>query len=123
MTLGRTDIHCAVLTSGAFDLMERDRRRAMARGKPPPSMSALKRKAYYDPLYHIDGIRPDTERRIYVLGHPLDTVTPFDLQKKFADAVTAAGHHAELRETSAKAPNYHNLLGSAGLKTAKRCAR
>jgi len=123
LTLGRTDIHCAVLTSGAFDLMERDRRRAVAQGKEPPSDDRLKRRAYFDPLYRTEGMKADSERRIYVLGNPRDKVTPYDLQKKFADAVAQAGHHVELREVAAKAPNHHDLLDRTGLNTAKECAR
>jgi len=122
LALGRTDIRCAVLTSGAFDLKERDRRRALARGNPPPSASTLKRRAYFDPLYKVEGIQPDSGRQIYILGNPLDKVTPFDLQKKFADAIASAGHHVEVREVAAKAPNHHDLLGRAGLNTAKECA-
>lgn len=121
LTFGRTDIACAVLTSGAFDLRERDRRRAVARGRPPPSEASLNRRAYFDPLYAVDGIQADPARRIYVLGNPRDTVTPYDLQKRFADAVAQAGHHVELREVAAVAPHYHDLRGRAGQNTVRAC--
>ena len=124
LTLGRTDIRCAVMTSGAYDLLERARRRVEAAG----TRSSLNRdttglKMPFDPLYKIDGIVRDEHRLIFVLGNPLDKITPFDLQKKFADAVAAAGHHVQLREEPAKEPSFHNLLGGVGLKTAAECAK
>lgn len=122
LTLGRTDIECAVLTSGAFDLVERLRRRASARGRPAPADATLRRRAYVDPLHHVGGIAPDPQRRIYVIGNPRDSVTPFDLQRKFAQAIAEAGHHVELIEAPAHPPGYHNLKGGIGFRMATACA-
>lgn len=124
LTLGRTDIRCAVLTSGAFDLLERSRRRSLAAG----NRSSFKRDTTglaspYDPLYEVGNIVADEHRRIYVLGNPQDKITPFDLQKKFTEMVAEAGHHVELKEIPAKAPQFHDLLGSAGMRTAVDCAQ
>lgn len=123
LTMGRTDIECAILTSGTFDLVERMRRRAIARGKPPPTDEAIHRRAFVDPLHHVDGIAPDPQRRIYVIGNPRDTVTPFDLQRNFAQAVSDAGHHVRLLEAPAHPPDYHNLKDGLGFKMATACAQ
>jgi hypothetical protein len=124
LTLGRADILCAVLTSGAFDLLERSRRRAFSTGKSPPiNRDAIGLVTLYDPLYEVDGIVSDASRRIYVLGNSRDSVTPFDLQKKFADAVARAGHQVELHEVEARGPRFHDLLSNKGMKTASNCAR
>lgn len=124
LTLGRTDIRCAVLTSGAFDLLERARRRSLAAGKS----SSVNRDTTgfvtpYDPLYEVEKIVSDQSRKLYVLGNQRDSVTPFDLQKKFVEAVAGAGHHAELLEVEARGPQFHDLLGGIGMKTAVDCAK
>lgn len=123
LTMGRTDIECAILTSGTFDLVERMRRRAIDRGNAPPTDEAIHRRAYVDPLHHVDGIAPDPQRRIYVIGNPRDTVTPFDLQRNFAQAVSNAGHQIELLEAPAHPPDYHNLKEGLGFKMATACAQ
>ncbi len=124
LTMGRTDIKCAVLASGAFDLLERSRRLAIAAGREPsPLLDATGLPSPYDPLYHIDGIVPDSHRKIYILGNPKDKVTPFDLQVKFFNAVNTAGHKIELREVETKPPKFHNLSDSSRLKIARTCAK
>lgn len=99
-----------------------ERRRASARGRPAPADATLRRRAYVDPLHHVGGIAPDPQRRIYVIGNPRDSVTPFDLQRKFAQAIAEAGHHVELIEAPAHPPGYHNLKGGIGFRMATACA-
>ncbi|MDX9886569.1 hypothetical protein [Thauera sp.] len=122
LTLGREDILCAVLSSGAFDLDERARRRAAATGRSEAeNRDTTGVNAPFDPLHHVEGIAFSPSRRIYVLGNAADQVTPFDLQKKFADVVAKAGHHVELRDIPASPPRFHDLLGGVGLKTIQAC--
>lgn len=122
LTLGRDDILCAVLTSGAYDLAERTRRRALEAGRHwTENLDTTGLDQPFDPLHYVEHIVPDPRRRIYVLGNPQDKITPFDLQKKFAAAVAAAGHYVELRIAPARAPTFHDLLDDTGLKTVSEC--
>lgn len=121
MTLGRTDIRCAILTSGAFDLMERDRRRATSQSEAPFASKNIKRRSYYDPLYEIDGIVHDENRHIYILGNPLDKITPFDLQAKFSNALLRADHNSKLTKIPTKPPNYHDPIKNPETKIIKSC--
>lgn len=124
LTLGRDDILCAVLTSGAFDLAERARRRATATGRQQAeNRDTTGFDDPFDPLRHIEEIAFSPWRRIHVLGNTADQVTPFDLQQKFADAVKKAGHHIELRDVPASPPKFHDLLGGIGLKTIRECIK
>lgn len=122
LTFGRRDIACAVLTSGAFGLLERAewiRSRAGSPARPQRDLTGLTDP--YDPMHHIEGILPDPGREIIVIGHENDQVTPFHLQARFAQRLRAAGHNVLLLQADAQAPSFHNLLGDAGLKAAKDC--
>lgn len=124
LTMGRDDIACAVLTSGAFGLLERAEVLRETAGKPSrPGLDTTGLRAPYDPLDHLDGVVVDPTRRIVILGNSHDRVTPFYLQKRFYQGLRAGGHRVELREVDASAPAYHNLTGKAGPRAAEECAR
>ena len=117
LTLGREDIVCATMTSGAFSLLERQARRSVAHGR---NYASAQRD--YDPLNHVGGIRSSVIRKITVAGDPRDANTHFDLQRLFADKVKAAGHAVELVEIKGVPPHYHNV-GVQGLRLAAECVR
>jgi len=123
LTMGRTDVRCAVLTSATFEFLERWRIRRSA-GGPAPSVDreAGLARAMYDPLDHIDSIVRDSRRTVYVVGDPRDSVTPFDLQARFAQALQRAGHRAVLREVEGAPPTFHDLRDEAGFRQAVECA-
>lgn len=120
LTLGRQRIACAVLTSGAYGLLERARRLGKSRGGRSDTTGSTQ---FYDPLAHVDGIVPDPARRIVLIGSREDRNTPFDLQQRFADAVARAGHRVEIRTHAADPPEYHDLQDRIGLRTAAQCAQ
>lgn len=123
LTLGRKDIHCAVLTSGAFGLLERARMiRARNGWQPRPDRDLTGLKSPYDPLDHVGTIQADANRSIVIIGNAEDRVTPFVLQKEFAEALMARGHRVTMLERPAAPPAFHNLKGSVGLNAAAACA-
>lgn len=93
LTMGRTDIACAVLGSGNLAVVDRHVERAAQEGRKLNREAVA--RAFYDPLAHVEGIVADAGRRIFVLGDPKDQVTPFALQQRFAGSVRALGHHVE----------------------------
>lgn len=120
LTMGRTRIACAVLTSGAYGLLERARMLGRSRdGRTDTTGSA----EFYDPLDHVGGIARDPARRIVLIGSREDRNTPFVLQQRFADAVAKAGHGIELRTHAAEPPDFHDLKDRIALQTASQCAR
>lgn len=122
LTLGRTDISCTVLTSGAYALVERAEFLRRQNGLPSrPGRDETGLRNPYDPLAYVSGIAPDKNRLIIVIGSPEDRLTPFRFQKEFADAVEARGHRVRLTEHAAPPPLHHVLTG-VGLRTAAQCA-
>jgi len=120
LTLGRTRVACAVLTSGAYGLLERATLLGRSNGGRTDTTGSAQ---FYDPLDHVGGIARDPSRRIVLIGNRDDRNTPFALQQRFADAVGKAGHRVEIRTHAAEPPEYHDLTDSIGLRTASLCAR
>lgn len=124
LTMGRKDVRCAVLSSPAFDYLERWRINRTV-GGPAPSVARgqVLARAMYDPLAHVADVVPDPSREVHVMGDPRDKVTPFALQAEFVKALQAAGHQAQMHQAQAAPPMFHNLRGQAGLRQAAACAR
>jgi predicted esterase len=122
LTLGRNDIRCAILTSGAWDLLNRAEALRKERGESSDAGKDVTGLANpYDPLYHVDNIIQDPQRQIFVIGNLQDRVTPFELQVKFARALRDKNHRVTLIERPAYPPEYHNLKGNQGLTYVKQC--
>ncbi|MFM9922208.1 alpha/beta fold hydrolase [Variovorax sp. H27-G14] len=120
LTLGRTRVACAVLTSGAYGLLERARLLGRSQDGRTDTTGSTQ---FYDPLDHVNGIVRDPARRIVLIGNRDDRNTPFALQQRFADAVAKAGHRIELRTHAAEPPEFHDLKDRVALLTASQCAR
>lgn len=122
LTLGREDIACAIMTSGAFGLLERAQRLRERKGNPPrPGIDGTGLPTPYDPLEHISGVVDDPERTIVIIGNRDDINTPFDLQEKFKAALSDAGHQVTLIDHPAHGPSSHNLQGRIGYTAIEYC--
>ncbi len=123
LTLGRTDIHCAVMSSGAFALIERANLLRYMAGKPGTTREDTTGLAHpYDPLDYVDRIKPDPTRLAVIVGDPDDRVTPFVFQRRFGEALKQAGHRVRIDEEAAKPPEHHDFPEALGLDKAARCA-
>ena len=122
LTSGRRDIDCAVLTSGAWGLLERAERMRKERGEAPaPELDGTGLANPWDPLDHIADIANDPTRLILVIGNRQDRNTPFDLQTRFAQALQEHGHQVKQLERPAVAPEYHDLQGNPGVSAIALC--
>lgn len=120
MTLGRTDVSCAVLGSG--NLMVVDWLIGMsAKSGKRLSRDELQRRVY-DPSLNTSGIAADHGRRIFVIGDPEDQRTPFPMQQGFASLVEARGHHVKVVPIKGAGPERHGSSYLA-LPAAAQCAR
>lgn len=122
LTYGRRDIDCAVLTSGAWGLLERAERMRKERGEASArDLDGTGLANPWDPLDHIADIAADPNRLILVIGNPQDRSTPFDLQTRFAQALREHGHQVKQLERPAVAPEYHDLQGNPGINAITLC--
>ncbi|MBT2374875.1 alpha/beta hydrolase family protein [Pseudomonas fluorescens] len=124
LTLGRDDVKCAVMTSGAFALVQRAQMIRQSKGLPSrPGRDTNGLLHPYDPGQHIDGIVAAPKRQLFVIGNVDDQVAPFVLQEHFFQALIKAKHRAQLIKADAVAPAFHQLRNDIGLKTAASCAK
>lgn len=120
LTRGRADIACAVLGSGAYELV--DLMTAMRQRNGDRQKGRGLARVVYDPSTQIEGVRIAPKRRIFLLGDRADTRTPFEQQERFAIALEAAGHHARLIAIHATGELNHGASAYA-LPLAAHCAR
>lgn len=121
LTLGISNIKCAVPASGGYDLTamldwHSARQGLVGAHREHPAILSDS----FNVMDRIGGVRVDPERRVYVLGDPADQVTPFAQQRRFAAELKSAGHHAELVEAAARGPERHGLSYTA-LRLAGLC--
>lgn len=109
----RSDIDCAVMTSGVLSVRER----ARAHGWKTDITGYWD---YWDPVDHIDFIAKDPKRRIFIVGDPLDTNTPLETQLSYRDAVSGAGHSISFLRAKGKGRSHHSL-DLTGFQVAKWC--
>ena len=121
LTLGRRDIACAVLGSGLLSVVEIEYAHRV-RERLPEIKPALMHVHLFDPTDRLDWIERQPGRRIFVLGDPTDTRTPFPQQRAFADRVKSLGHHAEAIQVAAQGELMHGVAHHT-LPAAALCAR
>ena len=117
MVMGRRDIGCAAMGSGAYDLP-----RLQGGGTARTSIFGDPGKRYMVPMLQTQAIVADPQRRCWVIGDPRDTIVPFSEQRAWADKLAALGHHAVLIEAKATDPDFHGMSAKAGVAAAL-CAK
>lgn len=120
LTFGRADISCAVLGSGAFEVVDLDL--AFRRSKGSLVTRDTLARSMYDPSQNIDGVAKDPARRIFVLGDEADQKTPFAQQVRFTNALRKAGHHARVFPIDARGETDHDTARMT-IPVAGACAR
>jgi hypothetical protein len=110
LTLGRTDVKCAVASSGVYAVAElAEIKRVRDNLHPHPGCDVTNYCDPYEVIDHVDGVVQDPQRIFYLIGNPNDRNTVFSLQKKFADKVLAAGHRLKIIEAKGLGPDGHSL--------------
>jgi hypothetical protein len=109
LTMGRTDVACAVASSGGYDVLGR----AMHRGVRRIGCDTTLHCDSYNVTDFTSGVVQNPARRIFIIGDPLDSNTPFSFQKAFADKLRAAGHDVVVVEATGEGPEHHRLAHMA----------
>ena len=107
LALNEIDVTCAVLGSGALELVDLEYARAQKENNAVTRAQLA--KALFDPAGHIGAIVQNPARRVFVLGDPADTRTPLAQQVQFAEAMKSAGHHAVAVEVDATSDEHHGV--------------
>lgn len=113
---GRSDIACAVMASGAYDIPTRK-----GGGRMSTNIWGEPSRSYLIPLRSVSEIVQDGARRTFVVGDPRDKRTPFPEQRKWANALQQAGHHAVLLSAEGRGKEFHGL-SSLAIRIAGMCA-
>lgn len=116
LVLGRSDILCAVMGSGAYGVPL-----AKGGGHIDTNIFGDPGRRYLVPMHRAEGIAFSADRRAFVIGDPRDRRTPFAGQREWAERVRALGHHAMLIEGAAQDPEHHGLSNTS-LRVAGMCA-
>ncbi|MDX2203572.1 MAG: hypothetical protein NW223_12545 [Hyphomicrobiaceae bacterium] len=115
LVLGRSDVACAAMGSGAYGVP------ASGRGKLRTNVFGEPGQRYLVPLRQVERVVPARERRLFVIGDPRDQRTPFEEQRQWAEALGAQGHHAVLHSANGSGPEHHGL-SLVALQVAGMCA-
>ncbi len=94
LSMGRRDVDCAVLGSGAFEVVELHYNILKAHGSKVSKQQLA--KLMYDPAAHVAEVPDDPKRRIIIIGDTTDTRTPFEQQARYMNKLRERGHHALL---------------------------
>ena len=113
LTLGRTDVDCAVAASGALSIKSRARALGTAEAQRGLDQTGQLLSAVYDPVDHIDDVKADNMRRIFVVADPLDRSVSFDSQKEFHEKLVAAGIPSTVLTAVAKDKMHHRISPEA----------
>ncbi len=105
---GRDDIACAVMASGAYGIPGRK-----GGGEMPTNIWGNPSRSYLMPLRNVEHVVADSRRRLYVIGDRRDRRTPFDGQRKWAEALERAGHRVVLLNANAGGKDHHYLSALA----------
>lgn len=111
----RTDITCAVMTSGALAVRAR-----VEHMKWPADASGL--ITFYDPIDHVDAIKARPDLRAFVVGDPRDKVVPFATQQKYFEALRARGIEVHLVVAQSPETKRFHALAPLGMRMAGWCA-
>jgi hypothetical protein len=109
LTLGRTDVVCAIASSGPYDALARARDINAAKGLGPTGCDVTGYCDPYNVTDHVETVAASDLRRIFIVGDPNDTNTLFKYQKAFAEKLKSAGHDVTLVEATGRGAMHHGL--------------
>lgn len=108
MVLGRRDLVCASMGSGAYDLP-----RLRGGGTTRTNIFGDPGSSYLVPMLKAGDIPSNSGRRSFVIGDARDKIVPFPEQKAWAEKLASLGHHVLLIEAKAKDNDFHGMSEKA----------
>jgi pimeloyl-ACP methyl ester carboxylesterase len=114
MLARRSDLRCAVISSGASAYRAYLQARDLIRSGEPLTR--------FDPYDALDRVPTDPNRRIFVIGDPRETNVPFSAQKLYFDGLVSRGHAAWLVPLERASDARHHDLVDFGETATEMCA-
>jgi pimeloyl-ACP methyl ester carboxylesterase len=117
LAMGRRDIACAAMGSGAYGIP-----RLKGGGTSRTNIFGDPGQRFLVPLREVASIANDPARRSFVIADKQDRISPFDEQKSWSDRLAESGHHVQFIEANATDPEHHGL-STQSIAAASLCAR
>ena len=109
LTLGRTDVVCAVASSGGYDALARARDIAAQTGQNWRGCDSHGICDPYNVTDHVGSVLKSEQRRVFIVGDPTDANTAFKYQQAFAEKLKGAGSDVTVVEAEATGSQHHSL--------------
>jgi len=123
LTLGRTDLDCAVSASGVSSIKTRIKTFNPKNYAKHEDMTGYSFSQIYDPIDYIKNINKDSKRTTFIIGDPRDTVVSFESQQEFFENLKSVETNAVLIEAEASSKGGYHWLSNAAIKTASMCVK
>lgn len=117
LVMGRRDIVCGVMGSGAYDVPT-----LVSGGRTSTNIFGDPGRRFLVPMLMTQDIAVVPSRRLFVIGDRRDLITRFDEQQAWAAKLDSLGHHVVLIEGEAKDAKHHGVT-RATLDAAGLCAQ
>lgn len=117
LVIGRTDIACAAMGSGAYDVPQ-----LQGGGRAMTNIWGNPGDRFLVPMLRAADIPPSSSRRNFIIGDPRDKVAGFAEQRAWADKLASLKHHAELIETEGRGEEFHGT-SEKSMRAAAMCAQ
>jgi predicted esterase len=117
LILGRNDINCTAMASGAYDLPT-----TTSGGTVRTNVFGEPGANYMVPMHNVDAITRSSSRRDFVIADPNDKISPFAEQRAWSERLYSKGHSVKLIEVRARDSDNHGL-GLQAMRAAALCAK
>lgn len=113
LSLGRTDVNCAVIGAGATNVKLRMQHYDYLTYSKGNDATGLPLSSVYDPVDHVGEVKPDPNRRVFSVGDPRDVQVIYSSQIDYANKLRAAGTPITVLEAQAFDTNHHQVAFQA----------
>lgn len=113
LSLGRTDVNCAVIGAGATNVKLRMQHYGWLTYSKGNDATGVPLSSVYDPVDHVSEVKPDPNRRVFIVGDPRDVQVIYSSQVDYASKLAAAGTPNTILEAQAFDTNHHQVAFQA----------
>lgn len=113
LSLGRTDVNCAVIGAGATNVKLRMQHYDWLTYSKGNDATGVPLSSVYDPVDHVSEVKPDPNRRVFIVGDPRDVQVIYSSQVDYASKLAAAGTPNTILEAQAFDTNHHQVAFQA----------